>query len=194
MNILKLAWKNIIHNPLSLLLNLLLLTLGIGLINFILLLDDQLKDKFDKNLANIDLVIGAKGSPLQLILSSMYHIDAPTGNISIKEAKPFLREGHPLIKKSIPLSMGDNYKSYRIIGTDYSILDLYNAKISEGKKWNSTFEVTAGAEVADKLNLKIGSKFKSSHGFNDDADLEHEEGTFVIVGILAPTGLSLIHI
>ena len=165
-----------------------LLTLGIGLINFILLLDDQLKDKFDKNLANIDLVIGAKGSPLQLILSSMYHIDAPTGNISIKEAKPFLREGHPLIKKSVPLSMGDNYKSYRIIGTDYSILDLYNAKISEGKKWNSTFEVTAGAEVADKLNLKIGSKFKSSHGFNDDADLEHEEGTFVIVGILAPTG------
>jgi len=188
MNILKLAWKNIIHNPLSLLLNLLLLTLGIGLINFILLLDDQLKDKFDKNLASIDLVIGAKGSPLQLILSSMYHIDAPTGNISIKEAKPFLREGHPLIKKSVPLSMGDNYKSYRIIGTDYSILELYNAEIKEGKKWSATYEVTAGAEVADKLDLKIGSKFKSSHGFNDDEDLEHEEGTFVIVGILAPTG------
>jgi putative ABC transport system permease protein len=188
MNILKLAWKNIIHNPLSLLLNLLLLTLGIGLINFILLLDNQLKDKFDKNLANIDLVIGSKGSPLQLILSSMYHIDAPTGNISIKKAKPFLREGHPLIKKAVPLSMGDNYKSYRIIGTDYSILDLYNAEIKEGKKWSATYEVTAGAEVADKLNLKIGSEFKSSHGFNDDEDLEHEEGTFVIVGILAPTG------
>ena len=110
MNLFKLAWKNITHNPLSLLLNMVLLTLGIGLISFILSVNTQLKDKFEKNLADIDLVIGAKGSPLQLILSSMYHIDAPTGNISIDEAKPFLREGHPLIKRSVPLSMGNSYK------------------------------------------------------------------------------------
>lgn len=187
MNVFKLAWKNIIHNPLSLLLNLLLLTLGIGLINFILLLNTQLKDKFDKNLAGIDLVIGAKGSPLQLILSSMYHIDAPTGNIGIKESKAFLREGHPLIKKSVPLSMGDSYKGYRIIGTDYSMLDLYGASLAIGEKWAKPFEITAGSYVAAELNLEIGSKFKSSHGFNDDEDLEHE-GTFIVVGILEPTG------
>lgn len=188
MNILKLAWKNIIHNPLNLILNLILLTLGIGLISFILSVNAQLKDKFDKNLAGIDLVIGAKGSPLQLILSSMYHIDAPTGNIKIGEAKAFLREGHPLIKKSVPLSMGDSYKGYRIIGTDYSILDLYEAKIAEGESWSKLYEVTAGARVARKLGLKVGSSFKSSHGFNDDEDLEHEHGTFRVVGILDPTG------
>ena len=188
MSLLKLAWKNIIHNPLSLLLNLILLTLGIGLINFILLVNHQLKDKFDKNLAEIDLVIGAKGSPLQMILSSMYHIDAPTGNITIDEAKPFLREGHPLIKRSVPLSMGDSYKGYRIIGTDYSILDLYEAKISTGKKWQHLYEATVGASVAKELGLKLGSKFKSSHGFNDDDDLEHEHGTFTVVGILESTG------
>ena len=187
MNIFKLAWKNLIHNPLSLLLNLLLLTLGIGLINFILLLNTQLKDKFDKNLAGIDLVIGAKGSPLQLILSSMYHIDAPTGNIGIKESKAFLREDHPLIKKSVPLSMGDSYKGYRIIGTDYSMLELYGASVTKGAKWVKPFEITAGAYVAQELGLEIGSKFKSSHGFNDDEDLEHE-GTFVVVGILESTG------
>jgi len=188
MSLLKLAWKNIVHNPLSLLLNLILLTLGIGLINFILLVNHQLKDKFDKNLAEIDLVIGAKGSPLQMILSSMYHIDAPTGNITIDEAKPFLREGHPLIKRSVPLSMGDSYKGYRIIGTDYSILDLYKAKVSKGKKWQHLYEATVGASVAKELGLKLGSKFKSSHGFNDDDDLEHEHGTFTVVGILNPTG------
>ena len=187
MNLLKLAWKNIIHNPLNLILNLILLTLGVGLINFILLFNNQLKDKFDKNLASIDLVIGAKGSPLQLILCSMYHIDAPTGNISIKEAIPFLRKGHPLIKASVPLSVGDNYKGYRIVGTDYSILEMYNAKVSEGKQWAALYEVTAGAEVAAELNLKIGSEFKSSHGFNEDDDLEHD-GVFKIVGILEPTG------
>ncbi|NNE27616.1 MAG: ABC transporter permease [Saprospiraceae bacterium] len=188
MNLLKLAWKNIIHNPLNLLLNLVLLALGIGLIHFIFLLNFQLKDKFDKNLAEIDLVIGAKGSPLQLILSSMYHIDAPTGNISINEAKPFLREGHPLIKRSVPLSVGDSYKGYRIIGTDYSILDLYEAQVATGKKWQHLYEVTAGAAVAKRLNLKIGSTFFSSHGLNDDEDLTHEHGQFKLVGIMAPTG------
>ncbi len=187
MNILKLAWKNIIHNPLNLLLNLVLLTLGVGLINFILLFNHQLKDKFDKNLAGIDLVIGAKGSPLQLILCSMYHIDAPTGNISIKEAKPFLRIGHPLIKASVPLSVGDNYKGYRIVGTDHSILTMYDAQVAVGKKWSGLYEATAGAEVAAVLGLEIGSEFKSSHGFSDDQDLEHD-GVFRIVGILESTG------
>lgn len=188
MGLLKLAWKNLIHNPLGLLLNLVLITLGVGLINFILSLNTQLVDKFDKNLAGVDLVIGAKGSPLQMILSSMYHIDAPTGNITIKEAKPFLREGHPLIKKSVPLSMGDSYKGYRIIGTDYTILDIYNAEIESGKKWKNIYEATVGAVAAEKLNLKLGSTFTSTHGFNDDDDMAHEHGVFKVVGILKPTG------
>jgi len=188
MNLFKLAWKNTVHNPLNLLLNLILLTLGIGLISFILSVNTQLKQKFDNNLAGIDLVIGAKGSPLQLILSSMYHVDAPTGNIKIEECKAFIREGHPLIKLSVPLSMGDSYKGYRIIGTDHSILELYNASIDKGKLWKSVYEVTAGHEVAEKLGLKIGSTFTSSHGFNDDEDLAHEHGVFKVVGVLKPTG------
>lgn len=188
MNLIKLAWKNTIFNRLSLLLNLILLTLGIGLISFILSVNNQLKDKFDKNLAGIDLVIGAKGSPLQLILSSMYHIDAPTGNISIDEAKAFLREGHPLIKRSVPLSMGDSYKGYRIIGTDHSILELYNAEIARGELWSKVYEVTAGSSAAETLGLDIGSTFTSSHGFNDDEDLEHDHASFRVKGILKPTG------
>ena len=188
MNLLKLAWRNIVSEPLTLFLNLILLALGVGLINFILLLNTQLKDKFDKNLAGVDLVIGAKGSPLQMILSSMYHIDAPTGNISIKEAKPFLREVHPLIAKSVPLSMGDNHQGYRIIGTDHAILEFYDAKINLGKLWNNLYEVTIGSEVADALGLALGSTFTSSHGFHIDEDMEHDHGTLTVVGILEETG------
>ena len=77
MNTFKLAWRNIIHDPLTLFLNLVLLTLGIGLINFILLVNTQLKDKFEKNLAGVDMVVGAKGSPLQMILLSLIHISEP---------------------------------------------------------------------------------------------------------------------
>lgn len=188
MGLLKLAWRNIIHDPLTLLLNLILLTLGIGLINFILLMNAQLKDKFEKNLAGVDMVVGAKGSPLQMILCAMYHIDAPTGNITVKEATPFLREKHPLISASVPLSLGDNHRGYRIVGTDHTILTLYDAELDKGKLWNNLYEVTIGHEVAQELNLKLGSTFKSSHGFEDDKDMAHDHGTLKVVGILKPTG------
>lgn len=188
MHLIKLAWRNIVHDPLTLFLNLVLLTLGIGLINFILLLNVQLKDKFEKNLAGVDMVIGAKGSPLQMILSAMYHIDAPTGNISIKEAKPFLRSPHPLIDKSVPLSVGDNHKGYRIVGTDHTILAFYNAEIAKGKLWNNIYEVTIGHEVASTLGLNLGDTFTSSHGFVDDEDMSHDHGVLTVVGILKPTG------
>ena len=86
----------------------------------------------------------------------MYHIDNPTGNISIKEAKPFLNPAHPLIKTAIPLSLGDNYKGYRIVGTIHDFTNLYNAKIQDGRLWEADFEVTVGAFVAEKMGLKIG--------------------------------------
>lgn len=188
MKILKLAYRNIMHRPLNLLLSIILFGLGIGLINFLILFNAQLKDKFDKNLAEIDLVIGAKGSPLQMILSSMYHIDNPTGNISIDEAKPFLNPRHPLIKSAVPLSLGDSYKSFRIVGTTDSLLSYYNAQVEQGSKWDGNFEVTIGKAVADDTGLKIGDGFFSSHGFEDDPDLAHENATFKVVGILGATG------
>jgi putative ABC transport system permease protein len=185
---LRLAWKNIIHNPLNLLLSLILFGLGVGLISFLLLFDEQLKEKFDKNLAGIDLVAGAKGSPLQMILCNMYHIDNPTGNVSIKVAAPLLRSNHPLIKKAIPLSLGDNYKSYRIVGTNHDILSLYEGKLGSGALWKNDMEVTIGSSVATETGLKIGDEFISSHGFVDDADLAHAETKFVVKGILAESG------
>lgn len=189
MNTLLLSWKNLLAKPLSLLLTLILFALGVGLISLLMLLQTQLQGQFDRNLADIDLVIGAKGSKLQLILSNMYHIDNPTGNISIKEAKPFLRPGHPFIKKAVPLSLGDSHKGYRIVGTDTSILSLYKAKIKEGKVWSQVMESTVGAGVAEDLGIKLGDKFKSSHGLIEDDNLIHEDSKdFVVTGILQPTG------
>ena len=188
MNILKLAYKNIIHNPLNLILSIILFGLGIGLINFLFLFNAQLKTKFDSNLAEIDLVIGAKGSPLQMILSSMYHIDNPTGNIKIGEAKAFLNPKHPLIKAAVPLSLGDSYKSYRIVGSTDSLLSFYGAELESGRVNSKDFEVIVGRAVADDTGLKIGDTFTSSHGFNDDEDLAHDHAAFKVVGILKGVG------
>lgn len=188
MNMLYLAWKNIIKNPLNLILSIILFGLGIGLISFLLLINTQLKEKFDKNLADIDLVVGAKGSPLQLILCSMYHIDNPTGNVKISNAAPLLKPGHPLIKTAIPLSLGDNYKAYRIVGTNHDILKLYGAELKEGELWQKDFEVTIGSDVASETGLTLGSRFVSSHGFTDDEDLAHDHAAFVVTGIMGETG------
>ncbi len=192
MNLLQLSWKNLTNKPLSMLLSLILFALGVGLISMLLLLNKQVQDKFDKNLAGIDLVVGAKGSPLQLILCSMYHIDAPTGNVSIKETKPFLNPKHPLIEKSYPLSLGDSHQGYRIVGTIPEFIDLYEGKLAQGRLWQNNFEVVVGATIAEKLGMKLGDTFHSSHGFVMDENLIHDDAApFKVVGITAPSGAVL---
>ncbi len=189
MSLLYLGWKNLINKPLSLLLSLVLFALGVGLISLLLILNKQLDEQFRKNQAGINLVVGAKGSPLQLILSSMYHVDYPTGNIPIADCKAFLNPNHPLFSLAVPLSMGDSYEGYRIVGTTDKILELYQAEIGEGRWWEKLYEVTLGAGVAEDMNLKIGDTFKSSHGFILDEDLVHDDAeSFKVVGILKPTG------
>lgn len=189
MNLLSLSWKNLRFKPLNTSLSILLFALGVGLISLLFLLEKQLQDNFEKNLAGIDLVVGAKGSPLQLILNSMYHIDAPTGNITIKEARPFLNPKHPLIETAVPLAMGDSYKGFRIVGSTQNLVDLYEGELAEGALWGKDFEVTLGATAAKDLGLKIGDRFQSSHGFDDNEDLAHADAeAFKVVGILAPTG------
>ncbi len=189
MNLLQLSWKNLINKPLTMLLSLLLFALGVGLISLVFILEKQLDQQFEKNMQGIDMVIGAKGSPLQLVLSSIFHLDAPTGNINIGEARAFLRPEHPLIKRAIPLAIGDSYSGYRIIGTTRAIIEHYEASPAEGKLWENPMEVTVGANVAERLGLRPGDQFRSTHGLDDNEDLVHEDAAaFLVAGILAPTG------
>ncbi|NME70682.1 ABC transporter permease [Flammeovirga aprica] len=187
MNIFKFAWKNLWHKPLSTSLNLTLFAFGVSIISALLLAQDYFKTTLEKNKAGIGMVVGAKGSPLQLILCAIYQVDNPTGNILLEDAMRLKK--HPLIDKAIPQSLGDNFKGYRIVGTTHEYTDLYEAEIQEGKMWNENkaFEVTVGANVARKLGLKIGDEFHSSHGM-DDGGHSHEEELFIVVGTLKTTG------
>jgi len=183
MNNIKLAWKNLTNKPLNMMLSLVLFALGVGMISMIFLIENQVQEKFNKNLAGISLVIGAKGSPLQMILCNMYHVDDPTGNVKIKDVKPFLSGKNPLIDKAIPLSLGDSYKGFRIVGTTQDYLGLYDVKTAQGKIWKENFEANIGADVAKIANLKIGDTFYSTHGFLSDGMNGHEHGQFKVVGI-----------
>ena len=180
MNLFKIAFKNIITKPLSTSLSLALLAFGVGMISLLMLLEVQLKEEFDRNIKDIDLVLGAKGSPLQLILANVYHIDAPTGNIKLSDAQKVMK--NPLIKEAIPLAYGDNYNMFRIVGTEYSYPEHYDAKISSGNLWEEKFEATIGSKVAAQSGLKIGDEFYSAHGLTDQTDV-HTNKAFKVVGI-----------
>ncbi|WP_044210790.1 ABC transporter permease [Flammeovirga sp. OC4] len=187
MNIFKFAWKNLWHKPLSTSLNLTLFAFGVSIISTLFLAQDYFQKTLEKNKAGIGMVVGAKGSPLQLILCAIYQVDNPTGNILLKDAMRLKK--HPLIDKAIPQSLGDNYKGYRIVGTTHEYTALYEAEIQEGRMWNENkaFEVTVGANAARKLGLKIGDEFHSSHGM-DEGGHSHEDELFIVVGTLKPTG------
>ncbi|WP_350286296.1 FtsX-like permease family protein [uncultured Croceitalea sp.] len=181
-----LAFRNMVSKPLNLLLSLLLLLLSVSLVTFVLQLSQQLGGQLSKNIAPFDMVVGAKGSPLQLVLSAVLHIDAPTGNIKLEEVTTLQK--HPFVQTAIPVSYGDNYKGFRILGTEYGYLDRYNAELSEGILYNSPFEVVAGSNVAQRLGIKVGDSFISSHGLAAGSSETHDEHPFIVKGILKPTG------
>ena len=184
MNIFKLSLKNIFNKPLSSTISLALLILGIGIISLLLQLNTLIKDQMDNNLKGIDMVVGAKGSPLQLILSSVYHIDSPTGNISLEEAEKISK--NRMVGSSIKLLYGDNFKGYRIVGAEKKFIELYNGKIKKGKNLSKPFEVLVGSKVYSKLKIDIGDDLISSHGLRETGE-SHDDKSFKVVGLLEPS-------
>ena len=184
--LLKLAWKNIVKRPFSSGLSVLLLASSIMIIILAFLTMQQLENKFNENANKIDLVVGAKGSRLQLVLCNVFHVDNPTGNIKMKDVT-FLSK-HPFVKNAIPISLGDNYKSYRIVGTNQNFLQkLYKAPLKQGKLFEKPYEVVLGFNVASKIDLKLGDTFYGSHGI--DASLhEHHDSKYTVVGLLEYSG------
>lgn len=184
MNLLVLVWNYLKAKPLNTVLNIVLLALGIAVITVLLLFNKQLEEKISSNAKGIDLVVGAKGSPLQLILCNIFHIDFPTGNINLKEAEQVSKSR--LIKKAVPLALGDSYQSYRIVGTTHEYCSLYHLDLAQGEWWNHELETTIGYNVAQGLKLKVGDQFQSTHGLVEGGS-GHEEQKFIVKGILKRT-------
>lgn len=181
----KIAWKNIWFKPLNTALSIILLTASVAIITLLILLEEQFEKKFNDNIDGIDMVLGAQGSPLQLILSAVYQVDSPTGNIDYTEAKTWMH--NHMVKSAIPLAFGDNYRGYRIVGTTPEYLSKYGATVPGGKVFDKNFEVVLGSAVAQKMNLKVGDKFFGSHGDAAEGEV-HEDHAYHVTGIASATG------
>ncbi len=182
MNILSLAYKGLTHKPMHSALSILATTMGIAMLCAVFLISNGISNGLQRNAGGIDVVAGAKGSPLQLILSTVYHTDVPIGNIDMADYESLLR--NPMVREAVPIVVGDNFKGWRVVGTTPAYLDLYHAKPAEGRIFTTPFEVVAGAST----QMKIGDEFAARHGFAADSDDVHDFHLYKIVGILAPTG------
>jgi putative ABC transport system permease protein len=185
MNSLRLSFAYLRHKALSTALTITTFAAGVAMIVVLLLVNAQLQNEFANNLKGIDLVVGAKGSPMQLILSSVFHLDIPTGNIPLDAAEKLSK--HPMVKEAIPLSLGDNFRGYRIVGTTTAYPEHYQAKLKAGGRyWGKEMEAVLGAEVAARSGLKPGDTFAGSHGLTSGGEV-HAQFPYTVVGILAPT-------
>ena len=185
MTTLSLAWRYLWSRPLGAALNLLLLSLGLASITFLLLLGHQLGRAFDRDLAGIDLVVGAKGSPLQLILSGVLHLDVPTGNVPLQAVQAL--EQNPLVASVIPISLGDSFRGFRIVGTSHAYPAHYQASLAQGSLWQAPMQAVLGASAARALGLQVGNSFVGSHGLGAGGHT-HGDLPYTVTGILAPTG------
>ena len=173
------------RRPLTWGFHVLTLAIGVAMVLSLLLADRAAEARFNRDLAGIDLVVGAKGSPLQLVLSAVFQMDTPTGNIPLAEAARIARSG--LVRRAIPVSMGDNVRGARIVGTTPDYGALYGATLAKGRWWNRPMEAVVGADAARQLNLEVGQTFVGSHGLSAGGE-QHIHSPYRVVGILKPTG------
>ena len=185
MNTLSLSWRYLWSRPLAAGLNLLLLTLGLASITLLLLVSHQINAAFERDLAGIDVVVGAKGSPMQLILSGVFHLDVPTGNVPLAAIKAL--QAHPQVAKLIPISLGDSFRGFRIVGTTPDYISHYKVPLAQGTLWIQPLQAVVGAQVAARTGLTVGDTFSGSHGLGNRGEV-HGQTPYTVVGVLAPSG------
>ena len=182
MNLASLSASYLRARPLNTLLSVVLLALGVATIVLLILVVGQLESRMHRDARGIDLVVGAKGSPMQLILAGIYHLDAPTGNIPLAAARDL--EKNRFIRKAIPLALGDSWKGHRIVGAPKVYADHYGARLAAGRFYDKPMETVLGAEVAARNGVGVGGKFTGAHGLGSEPGPEHADAPYTVVGVL----------
>lgn len=183
MKMVALSFRYLWSRPLAAALNLLLLSLGLASVTLVLLTSEQIDRAFERDLAGIDLVVGAKGSPLQLILAGVFHLDVPPGNIALAEVQALQKD--PRVARLIPLSLGDSFRGFRIVGTSPGYLSHYGVALAQGTAWRQSMQAVLGAGVARATGMQAGDAFVGSHGLGGGGQA-HGDTPYQVSGVLQP--------
>ncbi len=192
------AWNYLWNRKLTTGLTILSVALGVGLITSVLLLREETERRFVEEGQAFDVAVGAVGSTQQLVLSTVYFIGQPAGNISYDDYLHIKNDAE--VAAAFPIAMGDSYRSFRIVGTSRELLthDWTNRitgeprntyKLTEGRYFEAPLEAVIGSAVAEATGLRVGDQFASTHGMLEVRGVEvHEETPYTVVGIMQPSG------
>ncbi|CAN5382908.1 hypothetical protein BH09PSE2_BH09PSE2_17970 [soil metagenome] len=185
---LKLVLAFVGRRPLTWGFHVLTLALGVAVLTAVLALNAGLSGRFQRDLSGIDLVVGAKGSPLQLIMSSVFELDQPTGNIPLSTLATL--QGNMMVRRAVPVSQGDNVQGFRIVGTSTQFGSLYDAQLAQGTWWTQPMQAVVGSEAQKRLGFKVGQVFVGDHGLAPGGEA-HRDSPYKVVGVLKRTGAAI---
>ena len=187
-----LALKSVLNRKATAILTILTVAVSVILLLGVERVRTEAKSSFANTISGTDLIVGGRSGQVNLLLYSVFRIGNATNNIDWKSYQEFSQ--HKAVKWAIPISLGDSHKGFRVMGTNHSYFENYRygskqpLTFQQGKEFNELFDVVIGADVANKLDYKIGDQIILAHGISDVAFSRHDNLPFKIVGILAPTG------
>ncbi|WP_139685440.1 ABC transporter permease [Vibrio tasmaniensis] len=187
-----LALKSVLNRKATAILTILTVAVSVILLLGVERVRTEAKSSFANTISGTDLIVGGRSGQVNLLLYSVFRIGNATNNIDWKSYEEFSQ--HNAVKWAIPISLGDSHKGFRVMGTNHSYFENYRygskqpLTFQQGKEFNQLFDVVIGADVAKKLDYKIGDHIILAHGISDVAFSRHDNLPFTIVGILAPTG------
>ncbi|PAV46766.1 peptide ABC transporter permease [Pseudomonas sp. HAR-UPW-AIA-41] len=192
MYLLRLALTSLNNRRFTALLTVFAIALSVCLLLAVERIRTETRASFASTISGSDLIVGARSGSVNLLLYSVFRIGNATNNIRWDSFEHFAT--HPRVKWTIPLSLGDSHRGYRVLGTSGAYFEHYQygrsqtLQFAEGKPFNDLFEVVLGAEVADALNYKIGQQIVLAHGVSTVSLVKHDDKPFTVSGILARTG------
>lgn len=191
-HLLPLALKSAWNRRYTLALTLIAIALSVTLLLGIERLRQDARDSFAQAVSGTDLIVGARSSPIQLLLYSVFRLGEATNNLGWDSARALA--GHPAVAWTIPISLGDSHHGFPVLGTTSAYFEHFRygdkrlLAFAQGKPFIGLFDAVLGAEVARRLGYRLGDRITLVHGMEAHGLAEHGDKPFTVVGILAPTG------
>ncbi|MDF1614148.1 ABC transporter permease [Desulfurivibrio alkaliphilus] len=186
-----LAWKSLLNRRYTVGLTVLAIALAVALLLGVERLRYEARSGFTATISGTDLIVGARSSPVQLLLYSVFRMGEATNNISWRSYRQIA--DHPRVQWTVPLSLGDSHRGYPVLATNqdyfkyYRYADARPLELSQGEPFSGVFEAVLGNEVARELSYELGREIVIAHGADDVAFVRHDDMPFTVRGILAPT-------
>lgn len=188
---LSLALKSLRNRRVTTILTVASIALSVSLLVGVETVRRGIRQSFAGTIRGTDLIVGARGGSQQLLLSSVFGLGSPAGTVKWETYQRWAT--HPAVKWTIPISLGDSYYGFRVIGTTPAFFEHYHyrndgvVEPAEGKLFDGDRDVVIGADAAVKLKLALGAKVVLTHGLRGTGISDHEEHPFTVVGILKRT-------